>query len=355
MALACGLSLAGCSSVGVQSRIDNYAGNTPAMSARDVNQFVIDQNAILADFASLAGVELPSNGGEWRPVIDAGIHYSDVRCDRFMDSLFWFNRVRETSSRQIQYTGAAASAALAVLEASADAIGLTPLGFTFLDETVNNFGQGLLFNLSPANVRTLVEKRQEAYLRGLSANYTNRAIALQVIQDYAALCLPPSIETEVERAISDQEYEAQPIAMRLPPAADDQIPDRVGFPDKNNQPVSQPVTSAWLRVQGIGSSAPISISGADGEYQIGESGAWTDSDNMVAPDSLVRVRVTSSDQPDTPVSTTLNIGGVAGIFTVRTASAGETPAPLVEEEPPAETTEEAPPGANQLPNPQPED
>ena len=211
----------------------------------DVTRFVAGQDAILAEFATLAGVSMPGPTGEWRPIIDAGIHYADVRCDRFMDSLFWFNRVRETTSRQIQYTGAAVSAALAVVQASVNAVGLTPLGFAFLDQTVNNFGAGLLFNLNPSNVRTIVERKQEAYLRGLSASYTSRAIALQVIQNYAAICLPPSIETEVELAISTQEYKANPIIPTAPATTGGETPEPAPTTgDETPEPGPSPLENA---------------------------------------------------------------------------------------------------------------
>jgi hypothetical protein len=352
LAVFASLCLVGCSSVDLQTRIRNYTSNVPDLDPADVHAFVDNQDAILADFARLAGVPVPAAGGEWRQVIDAGIHYADVRCDRFMDSLFWFNRVRETTSRQIQFTGAAASAALAVLHASANAIGLTPLGFTFLDQTVNNFGSGLLFDLNPNNVRTIVERKQAAYIAGLSASYTSRALALQVIQNYATICLPPSIETQVEEAIAAREYTPDQVVPPLPPGPDDVVPNAFGFPALENQPQSTLLTSAWARVTGIGAAAPIEISGGGGEYQIGGGGAWVKDRGTIAPGQIFRVRVKSAAAPATATVTTLTIGGISGNFSVTTASG-----PAEEEEPPAEQPPppEAPPAQeNAMPNPQPQ-
>lgn len=320
----------------------------------DVGRFVKDQNAVLNEFASLAGVSPPTQGSELRPVIDAGIHYVDVRCDRFMDSLFWFNRVRETTSRQIQFSGAAASAALAIVEASATAIGLTPLGFTFLDQTVNNFGSGLLFNLSPSNVRTLVERRQAAYLASLSATYTSRPIALQVIQNYAAICLPPAIETEVERAIADREFEPNIITPSLPPRPDDQDPDEFAFSSRVDVPANTQITSSWIRVSGIGRDADISIQ--NGEYQIkegaGDPGSWQSTNDTVPPNALVRVRVKSSTLPSAPATATLSIGATQSTFTATTAASGAAPTSVPEESPPPTEPTAIPPNA--IPNPQPD-
>lgn len=252
MSAAAALALAGCSTVedAFSVRKGYYTQNTPDLSDEDVSLFVAKQNNIWNCFVSLAGLPAEVAGqaeadcdslaadtrnrapgaparlsgshayaidptatqalhasGGYRAVVNAGIHYADVRCDRFLDAVFWFNRMRETASRQVQYVGAASAAALAVIEASKHLIGLAPLGITLIDQTVNNIGQGLLFNLPPHIVRTLIEKQQQAYVKGLAEKYSSKIDALRAIQGYAALCLPVSIETEVNRSVAAAEYE----------------------------------------------------------------------------------------------------------------------------------------------------
>jgi hypothetical protein len=141
-------------------------------------------------------------------VVAAGINYVDVRCDRFMDALFWFNRIRETGSRQVQFVSAASAAALTILKASEELIGLAPLGITLVDQTINNIGRGLLYDLPPHTVRSLVEKQQRAYLGAVAKEYTSRPHAMQTIQGYASLCLPATIEAEVSRAVEASEFKA---------------------------------------------------------------------------------------------------------------------------------------------------
>jgi len=151
-------------------------------------------------------------------VVAAGIHYVDVRCDRYMDALFYFNRIRETASREVQFAGAASAAALTILKASTELIGLAPLGIGFVDQTINNVGRGLLYDLPPHIVRQLVEKQQQAYLKAVAKEYTSRPHAMQTIQGYAALCLPATIETEVNRAIAAAEYKPVPWVNPAAPA-----------------------------------------------------------------------------------------------------------------------------------------
>lgn len=228
---AAAMSMAGCATLGpaMQARRGNYFGNTPDLSADNVLLFEQRQNAILNSFIRLAyGVEPEQVGADidWRRVTDAGLGYVDLRCDRFVDALFWFNRIRETTSRQLEYTGAAATAALSVVEAGRQLIGLTPLAFTLLDQTVNNVGQGLLYELDPTSVRILVEEQQTTFLGQLASTKFDRGdgrtLALQTIQNYASLCLPASIEAEVNRAVGNARF--RPADYRLPQVTPEPAP-----------------------------------------------------------------------------------------------------------------------------------
>jgi hypothetical protein len=254
-AVAVMLSTSACSTL--RTAFDNrrgyYTDNLPDLRRIDVQNFVADQNEVMNQFVRLAGVayeRLPLDPGpplphgttrddpripaeyylaptdnNWRPVINAGMHYVDVRCDRFIDALFWLNRIRETTSREIRFAGAASAAALSILSASQQLISLAPLGFGFLDQSVNNLGEGLLYALHPTVVRTLVEEQQTAYRNGLAGHtYESRSVALETVQGYAAICLPAAIEAEVNRAITERDFhpveyqrEAAPVAK--PPAA----------------------------------------------------------------------------------------------------------------------------------------
>lgn len=165
---------------------------------------------------SFAAGTIAGDRPAYSEVVAAGIQYVDVRCDRYMDALFYFNRMRETASREVQFAGAASAAALTILKASTELIGLAPLGIGFVDQTINNIGRGLLYDLPPHVVRQLVERQQDAYVKGVAKEYTSRPHAMQTIQNYAALCLPATIETEVNRAIAAAEYKPIPWENPLP-------------------------------------------------------------------------------------------------------------------------------------------
>lgn len=204
--LLAGIFLTGCTTV--KSKGSGYAGNVPDVAAVNVTQFREAQDAVVGEFARLGGLQQPpAHGGDWRPVVDGGMLYVDVRCDRFLDSLFWLNRVRETTTNQIQYAGAATSAILAIANATRELIGIAPLGFGLADQTVNNIGQGLLYHLDPGDVAQLVVRKQGTY-RGLvkDVNYTQRPAAMNAVAQYAANCLPVRIEGDVNQAIAKSKF-----------------------------------------------------------------------------------------------------------------------------------------------------
>lgn len=228
------MALAGCSSAG--EKMASYKANRPDLDAADVTRFVVNHDEVLTQLKLLSGTNPEKDGDDWRPVVDAGMVYVDVRCDRFMDALFWFNRVRETASRQTAFVGAAAGAVQAIVGASRELVALTPIGLGLFDETVNNVGKGLLYDLSPSIVRSLVEKQQAAFLRGLGGvRFTTKASALQAVQSYASLCLPASIETEVARAVENADYQAIDYfggsAPQREPAMDNSVPMVSRSPD----------------------------------------------------------------------------------------------------------------------------
>ncbi len=101
-------------------------------------------------------------------------------------------------------------------------------------------------------------------------------------------------------------------------AAADTTPDPFSFAAQSNVPNSSLRTSDTITVTSINLLATISV--ANGEYSLGCAvGGFTTTAATIAPGGTVCVRHTSSAVPNTGVTTTLTIGGVAGTFTSTTA------------------------------------
>ncbi|MGQ0503347.1 MAG: PQQ-dependent sugar dehydrogenase [Panacagrimonas sp.] len=99
----------------------------------------------------------------------------------------------------------------------------------------------------------------------------------------------------------------------------DTTPNGFSFSNVAGVPVSSTQTSNSITVAGINAAAPISVSG--GSYSIGCNATFTSAASTIVSGQNVCVRHTSSAASGTTVTTTLNIGGVAGSFSSTTAGA----------------------------------
>jgi hypothetical protein len=102
-------------------------------------------------------------------------------------------------------------------------------------------------------------------------------------------------------------------------AAPDEIPLPFEFNDVGGADTLTSTVSNAITVGGINAAAPISISGADGEYRV-NGGAWGSTAGTVVKGDTVEVRVTSAGTLSTTVNTVLEIGGVNDTFSVTTRS-----------------------------------
>ena len=169
-----------------------------------VTAYAQDQNAVVeavSQMAGLKGVE-PASSEEWRRFVVAGIQYSDRQCEAYMNALFWANRAKARTTQQFTLAGAATSAILGAVAASAQALTITAVAFGLAGATIENVGSGLLYDIDPSAVRDLVRKLQVNYENALpQTGYKDQSGAFRALQGYIALCLPPSIETQVINSV----------------------------------------------------------------------------------------------------------------------------------------------------------
>src|SRR6185503_6636536 len=122
----------------------------------------------------------------------------------------WFNRAKARTTNQLTLAGAATSAILGAVAASTQALTITAVAFGLAGATVENVGSGLLYDLDPSAVRDLVRKLQVNYENALPPEgYKDRSGAFRALQGYIALCLPPSIETQVTNSVKNAKTDVQ--------------------------------------------------------------------------------------------------------------------------------------------------
>ena len=120
-------------------------------------------------------------------------------------------------------------------------------------------------------------------------------------------------------------------------------PNAFSFTAKTSQALSTLIESELVKITGIGTNIPISITG--GEYKIGV-GAWVSTAGTINNDENVTLRQTSSASYSTTTTINLTVGDTTANFSVATLAAPYVaPAPVPTEAPtiaPTEAPTEAP-------------
>jgi hypothetical protein len=243
------MTLAGCGDT--VKRYQHLRGIGADIDAAEVESYAEQQQRVVTHLIRMSGQDPTTTTVAWRPVVDSGIDYVDARCERYIDAIFWFNRQKTAAVNQINLIGVATTVALGVLKAAVEELTITALGFGLASQTVDNIGTGLLYEIEPSGVRSIVERTQAAYREAIEgSDYTTRPAAMRAIQGYLALCQPATIETEVNQAIGNARFEA-----RLP---DEQVLE--GEEGRNAVPSVEQVAPT---VRPIVYSGPLSGTGRD--------------------------------------------------------------------------------------------
>jgi peptidoglycan hydrolase-like protein with peptidoglycan-binding domain len=197
--------LSACNPQVAQEKYRLLNGPAPELDTADVSGFVERQQKAVQNLAALAGYTSPPPPGSpaWNDVVDAGVLYVDRTCDRYIDALFWFDRSRDSAKSGLALTGAAVSAAMGILDAAASAIALTATGFGLATGLIDTGANTVLYSIEPSSIRTALGNAQQAYRGGIAdRRYSNQAAALAAVQGYLALCLPATLETLVNTAVT---------------------------------------------------------------------------------------------------------------------------------------------------------
>lgn len=109
------------------------------------------------------------------------------------------------------------------------------------------------------------------------------------------------------------------LSRRRGPPAGDTTPNAFTFTDVTDADPETVYESNAIIVAGINAAAALTITG--GQYQI-DGGAWASTPTTVTNGASVKVRGTSSADPETAVNVVLTIGGVSDTFTITTAAEG---------------------------------
>ncbi|MET3613355.1 hypothetical protein ABID16_001660 [Rhizobium aquaticum] len=143
--------------------------------------------------------------GSWATFIRAGMNDIDRRCDAYLTWLDTQRRNRPAVLEQISATGTTTNGILGLTGAGTKAMALVAAAFGLAGATYGNWNSRLLLEVDHSTVQGLVYRRQEQFRQDNSIAITNvsdRPTALYLLRGYLRLCMPMTIETDINSTIT---------------------------------------------------------------------------------------------------------------------------------------------------------
>jgi hypothetical protein len=142
----------------------------------------------------------------WTVFVQAGMNDIDRRCDGYLAWLDNRRRWREPILKQLHSTAAATAAILGLSGVGAVPIAAVGVAFGFAQETFVNLSGRLVTEVNHSTVQSLVLTRQNEYRDGLRNRLIpNRPAALYALRSYLRVCMPMTIETEINTTVTSVE------------------------------------------------------------------------------------------------------------------------------------------------------
>lgn len=156
--------------------------------------------------------------GAWTIFVQAGMNDIDRRCDAYLAWLDNRRRWNEPILKQLHSTAAVTAAVMGLSGVGATSIAIAGAAFGFAQETFVNLSGRLITEINQSTVQSLVLTRQNEYREGLRGKaIPNKPAALYALRSYLRVCMPMTIETEINTTIvSVERNNAQPGRMITP-------------------------------------------------------------------------------------------------------------------------------------------
>jgi len=182
------------------------------------------------------------DGANWTAFTVAGMNDIDQRCDAYLNWLDAQRRDRTPVLSQIAAMGAATSGIMGVAGAGTQAIAIVATAFGLAGTTYANWNSRLLLDVDHSTVQSVVYRRQQQYRDSIvSLAVTNRAAAIYLLRGYLRLCMPITIETDINNTVTLVQNGASLPVVRAP------LVQPIPLVATAPVPASTPVTSHFVR------------------------------------------------------------------------------------------------------------
>ena len=188
----------------------------------DVANQTQSQNAYVADICRQAGLvpteyDGTTNCGSnaydpavWWQFVQAGMNDIDRRCDAYLTWLDNVRRSREPILNQISQTGAVTQTILAATGVGVNPMAIVAAAFGLASSTFTNVNSRLITELDHSTVQAVVLSKQTEYRKSLIGDakdkpkviIASRPAAIYALRSYLRLCMPMTIETEINNTVA---------------------------------------------------------------------------------------------------------------------------------------------------------
>ncbi len=145
----------------------------------------------------------------WTLFVQAGMNDIDRRCDGY---LVWLDNIRRSEAprlKQLGDTNIATQLVLTTTNAGVVPMALVATAFGFAADTLTNVNSRLILTVNHSTVQAVVLGRQKEYRKDLLGDgnskpkviIDNRPAAVHALRNYMRLCMPMTIETEINNTI----------------------------------------------------------------------------------------------------------------------------------------------------------
>jgi hypothetical protein len=138
----------------------------------------------------------------WAVFVQAGMNDIDRRCDAYLSWLDNRRRWIGPIHQQILDTEAATLVILgATIADPTKAIAIVAAAFGLASHSFTNFNSRFLFEVEKSTVQAVVLTRQQTYRQTLPVVIDNRPAAIYALRQYLRLCMPMTIETQINTTV----------------------------------------------------------------------------------------------------------------------------------------------------------
>ncbi len=190
-------------------------GVSPVLDGADVKISTANYIEVRDTFFARAGLVAPLTDGRdvWRRFMTAGFSYVDEKCRVFVDDLFEADRLIRAGRNQLGDIATAATAILALTQASRAEVGVVAAALGLATKSLDNYALARLANIGPERIRTLLQRSTTTYREAVLANlarYSDQTAAMDAIAGYLDLCRIPTIIAQVDSIVQDVRFERDP-------------------------------------------------------------------------------------------------------------------------------------------------